>query len=71
MASPASLEQLHVDKDEDQISGVRQKAYEQLFTATTCPDCRGARLTGAALGVELAGGWTIGQLVNMELTNLD
>ena len=65
------LEQLHVDKDEDQISGVRQKAYERLFTATTCPDCGGARLSSAALSVELAGGWTIGQLVDMELVELD
>ena len=65
------LEQLHVDKDEDQISGVRQKAYERLFTATVCPDCGGARLTRDALAVELAGGWTIGQLVDMELVELD
>ena len=65
------LEQLHVDKDEDQISGVRLKAYEQLFKAAICPECEGARLSRAALMVELAGGWTIGQLVNMELTDLD
>ena len=65
------LEQLHVDKDEDQISGVRMKAYEQLFKAAICPECEGARLSRAALMVELAGGWTIGQLVNMELTDLD
>ncbi len=65
------LEQLYVNKDEDQLSGIRQEAYKRLFTADICRDCNGARLSAAALAVELAGGWTIGQLVAMELTDLD
>ncbi len=65
------LERLHVDKDEDQIPEVRRQAYRRLFTARTCPDCGGARLNAEALAVELAGGWTIGRLVENELTDLD
>ena len=65
------LERLHVDKNEDQIPRVAREAYRRLFTEGTCPDCGGARLNAAALGVELAGGWTIGRLVECELTELD
>lgn len=65
------LEQLHVDKDEDQISGVRRIAYKRLFHATTCRDCAGDRLNRQSLSVELAGGQRIGDLINLELTDLD
>ena len=65
------LERLHVDKDEDQIPASSREAYRRLFTARTCPDCGGVRLAAEALGVELAGGWTIGRLVECELTELD
>ena len=65
------LEQLHVDKDEDQISGVRRVAYKRLFHATACGECSGDRLNRQSLSVELAGGQRIGDLVNLELTDLD
>ena len=65
------LERLHVDKNEDQIPRVAREAYRRLFTEGTWPDCGGARLNAAALAVELAGGWTIGRLVECELTELD
>ncbi len=65
------LERLHVDKNEDQIPRVSREAYRRLFTEGTCPDCDGARLNAAALAVELAGGWTLGRLVECELTELD
>ena len=65
------LERLHVDKNEDQIPKLAREAYRRLFTEGTCPDCGGARLNAAALAVELAGGWTLGRLVECELTELD
>ena len=65
------LERLHVDKNEDQIPKVAREAYRRLFRERPCPDCGGARLNAAALAVELAGGWTIGRLVECELTELD
>ena len=65
------LERLHVDKDEDQIPRVGKEAYRRLFTERACPDCGGVRLNAAARAVELAGGWTIGRLVECELTELD
>ena len=65
------LEQLHVEKDEDQLSAPRREAYKRLFTAGLCRDCGGARLNSEALSVKLASGWTIDQLVEMELTDLD
>ena len=65
------LEQLHVDKDEDQISGVRRAAYKRLFHATACRECTGDRLNKASLSVQLAGGYRIGDLINLELTDLD
>lgn len=65
------LEQLHNEKDEDQLSGIRLEAFERLFARATCPDCKGARLNAMSLSVELAGGWTIAQLVELELTELD
>ena len=65
------LERLHVDKNEDQISNVAREAYRRLFRERPCSDCGGARLNAAALAVELAGGWTIGRLVECELTELD
>ena len=65
------LEQLHVEKDEDQLSAPRRQAYKRLFSAGLCRDCSGARLNAEALSVKLAGGWTIDQLVEMELTDLD
>ena len=65
------LERLHVDKDEDRIPRSGREAYRRLFTERTCPDCGGVRLTAAARAVELAGGWTVGRLVDCELTELD
>ena len=65
------LERLHVDKDEDQIPRSGREAYRRLFTERTCPDCSGVRLNAAARAVELAGGWTVGRLVDCELTELD
>ena len=65
------LERLHVDKNEDQIPKLAREAYRRLFTEGTCPDCGGARLNEAALAVELAGDWTLGRLVECELTELD
>ncbi len=65
------LERLHVDKNEDQVPKVAREAYRRLFRERPCPDCNGARLNRAALAVELAGGWTIGRLVECELTELD
>ena len=65
------LERLHVDKDEDQIPRSGREAYRRLFTERTCPDCGGVRLNAAARAVELAGGWTVGRLVECELTELD
>ena len=65
------LERLHVDKDEDQIPRAGKEAYRRLFTERACPDCGDVRLNAAARAVELAGGWTIGGLVECELTELD
>ena len=65
------LERLHVDKDEDRIPRSGREAYRRLFTERTCPDCGGVRLNAAARAVELAGGWTVGRLVDCELTELD
>ena len=65
------LERLHVDKNEDQIPKVAREAYRRLFRERPCSDCGGARLNRTALAVELAGGWTIGRLVECELTELD
>ena len=65
------LERLHVDKDEDQIPRAGKEAYRRLFEERPCPACGGVRLNAAALAVELAGGWTIGGLVDCELTELD
>ena len=65
------LERLHVDKDEDRIPRAGKEAYRRLFTERACPDCGGVRLNAAARAVELAGSWTIGRLVDCELTELD
>ena len=65
------LERLHVDKDEDRIPRAGKEAYRRLFTERACPDCGGVRLNAAARAVELAGGWTVGRLVDCELTELD
>ena len=65
------LERLHVDKDEDQIPRAGKEAYRRLFTERACPDCGGVRLNAAACAVELAGGWTVGGLVDCELNELD
>ncbi|MYN63529.1 MAG: hypothetical protein F4X11_00615 [Acidobacteria bacterium] len=65
------LERLHVDKDEDRIPRAGREAYRRLFTERACPDCGGVRLNAAARAVELAGGWTVGRLVDCELTELD
>ncbi|WP_461538610.1 ATP-binding cassette domain-containing protein [Spongorhabdus nitratireducens] len=65
------LEQLHVDKDEDQIAGTIREAYDRLFHATICPDCNGVRLKQEALSVKLASGHRIGDLIDLELTELD
>ena len=65
------LERLHVDKDEDQVPRAGKEAYRRLFEERPCPACGGVRLNAAALAVELAGGWTIGGLVDCELTELD
>ncbi len=65
------LERLHVDKNEDQIPKLAREAYRRLFRERPCTDCGGARLNRAALAVELAGGWTLGRLVECELTELD
>ncbi|WP_136468592.1 ATP-binding cassette domain-containing protein [Flagellimonas onchidii] len=65
------LEQLYIEKDEDQLAGVQLKAYQRLFKQSTCPDCKGARLNQTSLSVQLAGGYTISQLVKMELIDLD
>ncbi len=48
-----------------------RRTYRRLFTERTCPDCGGVRLNAAARAVELAGGWTVGRLVDCELTELD
>ena len=48
-----------------------KEAYRRLFTERACPDCGGVRLNAAARAVELAGGRTIGGLVECELTELD
>ena len=65
------LERLYVDTDEDQIPRAGKEAYRRLFTERACPDCGGVRLNAAARAVELAGGWTIGRLVDCELMELD
>ncbi len=65
------LERLHVDKDEDQIPRTGKEAYRRLFTERASPDCGGVRLNAEASAVELAGGWTIGGLVECELTELN
>lgn len=65
------LEQLYVEKDEDQLAGVQLKAFQRLFKKTTCHDCNGARLNQTSLSVQLAGGYTMLQLIEMELTELD
>lgn len=65
------LEQLYIEKDEDQLAGIQLKAFQRLFTKATCPDCNGARLNKTSLSVELAGGYNMAQLVEMELTDLD
>ena len=65
------IERLHVDKGEDQIPRAGKEAYRRLVTERACPDCGGVRLNAAAGAVELAGGWTIGGLVECELTELD
>ena len=65
------LERLLVDKDEDQIPRAGKEAYRRLFTERACPDCSGVRLNAAARAVVLAGGWTLGGLVECELTELD
>ena len=62
---------LGVDKDEDQIPCTGKEAYRRLFTDRACPDCGGVQLNAAARAVELAGGETIGRLVECELTELD
>ena len=65
------LEKLHIDKDEDQISRAGREAYQRLFTELACPDCGGVRLNAEARAVKLAGGWTIGRIVECELSELD
>ena len=65
------LERLHVDMDEDQIPRAGKEAYRRLFTERACPDCGGVRLNAAARAVELAGGGTIGGLVECELTEMN
>lgn len=65
------LEQLYIEKDEDQLAGVQLKAYQRLLKPSICPDCKGARLNQTSLFVQLAGGYTISQLIEMELTDLD
>ena len=65
------LEQLYIEKDEDQLAGVQLKAYQRLLKPSICPDCKGVRLNQTSLSVQLAGGYTISQLIEMELTDLD
>ena len=65
------LEQRYIEKDEDQLAGVQLKAYQRLLKPSICPDCKGVRLNQTSLSVQLAGGYTISQLIEMELTDLD
>ena len=65
------LEQLHIEKDEEQLSGTKKEAFKRLFSSSTCPDCGGTRLNQQSQSVKLASGHTISDLVNMELEELD
>ena len=65
------LEQLYVEKDEDELAGVQLEAYERLFNLGTCSDCGGARINGDSLSVQLADGSSIADLIELELHNLD
>ena len=71
MASLASSNSCMLTRTKIRFRVYVRRRMSGFFTATTCPDCGGVRLCGPALEVELAGGWTIGQCVNMELTDLD
>ena len=62
------LNQLYVEKDEDQLAGVQLAAYERLFNLSTCPDCKGARLNQESLAVRLADGSSISDLIDWTIS---
>ena len=64
------LERLYVNKAEDELPEARRDAYRQYLVYGDCDACGGLRLNPARLAVRLAGKG-IGELVQMELTDLD
>ena len=65
------LERLHVDKDEDQIPGRGQGGVSAAVHRAGVRRLRRRSAQRRGAHGELAGGWTIGGLVECELTELD
>ena len=64
------LEQLYSNKDEDQLPKNQLEAFKFFLKQQKCSDCNGVRLNKKSLSVQLAGSWTIGSLVEMEIVDL-
>lgn len=58
-------------KRKSDARGLSAVEYDsQFFVNGVCPQCRGVRLNERALGVKIAGGYTIGDCVSMEVQEL-
>jgi excinuclease UvrABC ATPase subunit len=64
------LERLNLNKGEDELSEARKTAYDKYFIFSDCDSCGGTRINERARSVKVQG-WSIPELVNMELTSLD
>ena len=64
------LERAYVDKAEDELPAAKRDAYQRYFTYGTCDVCGGLRLNPRALSITVDG-VGIGEVVQMELTDLD
>jgi excinuclease UvrABC ATPase subunit len=60
---------MYIKKDAAAMSERNRAVFEQFTTSQTCPVCRGARLSQAALNCRI-GGWNIAELSGLEATDL-
>lgn len=64
------LERLYVNKGEDELPEERKDAYQRYLLYIDCDSCVGTKINERARSVKLKGR-SIGDLVNIELTELD
>ncbi|GIJ45560.1 excinuclease ABC subunit A [Virgisporangium aliadipatigenens] len=65
----ARFTRLYIKKDAAAMSERNRAVFQRFITTVTCPLCKGARLSQAALACEIEG-WSIADLAAMEATEL-